>query len=71
MISFGVFSMEENMIFLVSQRLKSTCIESIQEEDQNPLHKQWGGVCDQDFSMSMFIGLYTVTTYNTIQCTTK
>ena len=44
------------MIFLVSQRLKSTCIESIQEEDQNPLHKQWGEVCDKDFSMSMFIG---------------
>ena len=49
-----------------SQRLQSTCRESVYEKDQNPMHKKWGGICEHERSTSLFRCSYTVPTYNTI-----
>jgi hypothetical protein len=46
MIHLGVFSREEVQSFLESQILQSSCRDSVREEDQDPLHKQWGVICE-------------------------
>jgi hypothetical protein len=49
-----------------SQRIQSTCRDSVWEKDQNPLHRQWGEICESRCPTHFFICRYETTSHITL-----
>jgi len=70
-IHLAVFSQAEVWGFLASERLQRTCRDSVQDKYQNPLHRQWGGICEPRCPTSFLKGRYTTVAHNTLHSATK